>query len=75
MKTILSNGTYQRVSDEVAEHQVRYYGAKYTPKSEWKINVRDKNKSEQVVVAEVKGEKTKSKKAQRREKIKEKQRH
>ena len=41
MKTIFSNGTYQRVSNEVAASEVSFNRAKYAPKSEWKTNVRD----------------------------------
>lgn len=74
MKTILSNGTYQRVSDEVADHEVRFGRAKFAPKSEWKLKVRDIQKSVDVKVAEEKGEKTKSKKAEKAAKLKAKQR-
>jgi hypothetical protein len=73
MKTIFSNGTYQRVSNEVADHEVSFSRAKFVSKSEWKTNVRD-IKSEQVVVAEAKGEVTKSKKAEKAAKLKAKQR-
>jgi TfoX/Sxy family transcriptional regulator of competence genes len=73
MKTILSNGTYLRVSDEVADREVAFGRAKFTPKSEWKKNVRD-IKVEAVVVTEEKGEKTKSKKAEKARKLKAKQR-
>jgi hypothetical protein len=72
MKTILKNGTYQRVSNEVAEREVAK-GAKFASKSEWKKNVRDVQK---VVVATEEVEqkqKTKSKKAEKRAKIKERQ--
>ena len=72
MKTILKNGTYQRVSNEVAEREVAK-GAKFVPKSEWKQNVRDVQK---VIVATEEVEqkqKTKSKKAEKRAKIKERQ--
>jgi hypothetical protein len=41
MKTINRNGTYQRVSNEVAAKLVTAGQAKYVPKSEWKANVRD----------------------------------
>jgi hypothetical protein len=63
MKTILKNGTYERVSNEVAEHEVRMGRAKYASKMDWKKNTRVAPKPEAVVEAEVKGEKTKSKKA------------
>lgn len=73
MKTILKNGEYLRVTDEVGEQQVKI-GAKFVSKSEWKINVRDVKISEEQVVEEVKGEKTKSKKVEKHLKLKEKQR-
>jgi hypothetical protein len=73
MKTIFSNGTYQRVSNEVADREVSFGRAKFAPKSEWKTNVREV-KSEQIVVAEAKGEVTKSKKAEKAAKLKAKQR-
>lgn len=41
MKTILINGDYLRVTNEVAEREVQFRGAKYVPKSDWKKNVRD----------------------------------
>ena len=74
MKTIISNGAYQRVSNEVAEHEVSFGRAKYVPKSEWKKNARDLNKT---VVSEEqlqKHEDTLSKKALKRSKLKSKQR-
>ena len=40
MKTIFKNGTYQRVSNEVAEKEVKFGSAKFAPKSEWKSSVR-----------------------------------
>ena len=73
MKTILSNGIYKRVNNEVADHEVRFGRAKFVPKSEWKKNIRDA-KSEEVIIAETKGEKTKSKKAEKAAKLKAKQR-
>lgn len=73
MKTILSNGAYKRVSNEVADTEVSFGRANYAPKSEWKKNVRD-TKSEETVVAEAKGEATKSKKAEKAAKLKAKQR-
>jgi len=63
MKTIFKNGTYERVSNEVAEHEVKMGRAKYASKIDWKKNVRNTAKAEVVVEAEEKGEKTKSKKA------------
>lgn len=73
MKTILSNGAYKRVSNEMADTEVSFGRAKYAPKSEWKKNVRD-TKSEEIAVAEAKGEATKSKKAEKSAKLKAKQR-
>lgn len=72
MKTIMINGTYERVSDEIAHLRVRA-GAKYVPKSEWKINVRN-IPSEEKIVETIKAEKTKSAKVEKRLKLKEKQR-
>lgn len=74
MKTIFSNGTYQRVSNEVADHEVKMGRAEYAPKTAWKQNVRDVQKSAAVTVAETKGEVTKSKKAEKAAKLKAKQR-
>ena len=73
MKTILTNGTYKRVSDEVADTEVSFKRATYAPKSEWKTNVRN-NKSIEAKVADVKGEVTKSRKAEKAAKLKGKQR-
>ena len=73
MKTIMINGTYERVSDEIAHLKVRS-GAKYVPKSEWKVNVRDVKQPEEQKVQEIKSEKTKSKKAEKRSQLKQKQR-
>jgi hypothetical protein len=53
MKTINRNGAYQRVSNEVAERLVRANQATYSPKSEWKINVRDVKRSEKIVTEEL----------------------
>jgi hypothetical protein len=74
MKTIFSNGTYQRVSDEIAEHEVKMGRAKYAPKSEWKTKVRGVQKAAEVAEADAKGEVTKSKKAEKAAKLKAKQR-
>lgn len=74
MKTILRNGTYERVSNEVAEHEVTFGRAKYAPKSEWKLKVRGVQKSAEVTEADAKGEVTKSKKAEKAAKLKAKQR-
>ena len=74
MKTIFKNGTYERVSNEVAEHEVKVGKAKYASKMDWKKTTRSLPKSETVTVAEQKGEKTKSEKAIRSAKLKAKQR-
>ena len=70
MKTIFKNGTYERVSDEVAEQQVKFGRAKYVPKSEWKASARA-IKSEKQADDQTKGEQTK---AERAAKLKSKQR-
>ena len=36
--------TYKRVSDDIADKQVRDEGWEFCPKTEWKNNVRDLNK-------------------------------
>jgi len=73
MKTIFKNGVYDRVNEEVADSNVRYYGWKYVPKSEWKATTRTSKTEIQTVEANKK-EKTLSKKTQRRLVIKENQR-
>jgi len=45
MKTIISNGVYLRVDNEVADREVSFGRAKFAPKSEWKKNVRDVEKA------------------------------
>ena len=45
MKTILSDGVYQRVTEEVADHEVKFGRAKFAPKTECKKNVRDVEKA------------------------------
>ena len=72
MKTIMINGAYERVSDEIAHLRVKA-GAKYVPKSEWKINIRN-IPSETQVVETAKAEKTKTSKVEKRLKLKQKQR-
>lgn len=73
MKTIFKDGAYDRVDNEVGEVRVKYQGWKFVPKTEWKKNVRD-IKTESQEVQETKKEETISKKAERRQKLKEKQR-
>lgn len=71
MKTIFKNGTYQRVSNEVAEKEVKFGSAKFASKSEWKTSIRDVK----VIKPEVEvTEKVKSKKSENRSKIKKNQR-
>ena len=65
MKTIFKNGTYERVSNEVADYEVRMGKAKYASKIDWKKNTRS--------TVNVKSE-TKSKKAMKAAKFKSKQR-
>lgn len=48
MKTIIKNGVYERVNNEVGENKVDYGGYKYVKKEEWKKNVRDIKKPEPV---------------------------
>ena len=76
MKTIFKNGTYERVSNEVADYEVRVGKAKYTSKIEWKKNTRSivSVKSEATTEAEQKGEHTKSNKTIKAAKFKAKQR-
>ena len=70
MKSILKNGTYLRVSDEVAEIEVRKGNAKYVSKTEWKQNTKVVTEA---VTTEHK-EQVKSKKAEKAAKLKAKQR-
>ena len=72
MKTILKNGTYQRVSNEVAEREVAK-GARFVSKTEWKINVRDLQKTQVPSEVVEQQQKVKSKKAQRKAKFAENQ--
>lgn len=74
MKIIYKDGVFQKVTNQFAENEVNFGRAKYAPKSEWKKNVRDVQKSETVKVAENKGVYTKSHKAEKAAKLREKQR-
>jgi hypothetical protein len=74
MKTILTNNTYKRVDNDVADYEVKVGNAKFAPKSEWKTNVRNVAKTEKIAVASVKGQETKNKKAEKSAKLKNKQR-
>jgi hypothetical protein len=72
MKTINSNGTILRVSDEVADQEVKFGRAKFVPKSEWKaLRVPKETRSEEEIS---KHQETVSEKALRRSKLKSKQR-
>lgn len=72
MKTIFKNGTYLRVSDEVAEKEVQAGTATYVSKSEWKQNVRDANTVKSAESVEIKAV-TKEKKLKKAMKLKTKQ--
>jgi len=62
MKTVSKNGEYLRLNESEAESKVKS-GWKYTPKSEWKENVRGVRKNEKTEKEEqVKKEKTKKEK-------------
>lgn len=56
MKTIFSDGVYQRVADEVADHEVKFGRAKFVPKTEWKKNVRDVEKAKRAEAEKAKAE-------------------
>ena len=73
MKVIFKDGTYQKVANDVAENEVRFGRASFAPKSEWKKNVRD-NQSVEAKVAEIKGEATKNRKAEKAAKLRSQQR-
>lgn len=73
MKCIVKEGLYQRVDNETAEIRLKQ-GWSFAPKSEWKNSTRTAPKSEIVSEAEVKGEKTKNKKAEKAAKLRAKQR-
>jgi hypothetical protein len=72
MKTIFKNGTYERVSDEVAEQKIKQ-GFKFVSKQEWKKNWRDIQKVETPPEVVIANETKSEKKLQRRKKLKEKQ--
>ena len=74
MKTVLTKeGKYWRLDNKVADYEVKVGKAKYVPKSEWKLNVRNLV-TEAEVVESVKAEKTKTAKVEKRLKLKQKQR-
>lgn len=77
MKTVLKqNGQYARMSDDEANSEVLHRRGKYVSKTEWKQNSRDVRATIQSdPEAKIKSNKTKSKKLEKRSKLKEKQRH
>lgn len=72
MKCIVKDGQHLRVDNETAEIRLKQ-GWNFVPKSEWK-KTRATQKSETVSVSEIKGQETKSKKAEKAAKLKSKQR-
>jgi len=68
-----ADGTFEKVTNDYADNEVRFGRASFAPKSEWKKNVRD-TQSVEAKVAEIKGLVTKVEKREKREKLKEKQR-
>jgi hypothetical protein len=70
MKCIKKGGEIRRVSDIDADNKVKVHGWSFIPKSEWKTQVRDFNKT---VNVEVKAETVVDKKLNKRLKLKEKQ--
>jgi hypothetical protein len=74
MKTIKRiDGSFERVTNDFAENEVRFGRASFAPKSDWKKNTRD-DRSIEAKIAEVKGSVTKEEKREKRQKLKEKQR-
>jgi hypothetical protein len=69
MKTIFKNGSYERVSNEIAKREVKFKRATYASKSEWKSSTRS-IKSENQEVIQSKDNQAKSKKAERSSKLK-----
>jgi hypothetical protein len=63
-------GEIRRVADKDADVKVKSYGWAFVPKSEWKTQVRDFNKTTNI---EVKAEAVVDKKLNKRLKLKEKQ--
>ena len=70
MKCIKKGGEIRRVSDVDADIKVKVHGWSFIPKSEWKTQVRDFNKT---INVEVKAEAVVDKKLNKRLKLKEKQ--
>jgi hypothetical protein len=65
-----TTGEILKVSDDTADVKVKLFGWSFIPKSEWKTQVRDFNKT---VNVEVKAEAVVDKKLNKRLKLKEKQ--
>ena len=75
MKTVLKqNGRYERMEDDAAKSEVSFRGGKYVSKLEWKQNSRDVRVVEQSPEVLEKNNKAKSKKIEKRLKLKSKQR-
>ena len=70
MKCIKKGSEIRRVSEQEADNKVKVHGWSFVPKSEWKTQVRDFNKT---VNVEVKAETVVDKKLNKRLKLKEKQ--
>ena len=68
MKTIFKNGTYQRVSDEVAEKKVNKEGWNFVPKSEWKEKIRDAEKASKKESTQISADESRAKKELAKEK-------
>jgi hypothetical protein len=70
MKCIKKGGEIRRVSDVDADVKVKVHGWSFIPKSEWKTQLRDFNKTTNI---EVKSEEVVDKKLAKRLKLKAKQ--
>jgi hypothetical protein len=70
MKCIKKGGEIRRVSDVDADVKVKVHGWSFIPKSEWKTQLRDFNKTANI---EVKSEEVVDKKLAKRLKLKAKQ--
>ena len=77
MKTVLKqNGQYARMNDDEANSEVLYRKGRYVSKVEWKQNSRDiREVIQSDPETKIKSNKTKSKKFEKRSKLKDKQRH
>lgn len=68
MKTIFKSGVYNRVKEGVAESNVKYYGWRYVPKSEWKAASRSSTSNSTKGLEKVEAVETASKKVYRHKK-------